>query len=620
MVGKTSPWIDADSPSAPYRADSEAALRQELGWAAHLSLHAVLLPPPRLGAANYARIVCQFLGALSHTALWVRVPLVDPAVEAAEAAAATMDSDDAGGSEALVRRRRPDPESLASAVDACTRRRVHDPFEAWAGLRAACEGHPQLGVCLHVGASLPGDDALARWIGEPVRAIVVAEDAFTTNKRGFPVLPKRYQAFLTSMLRRNVQVVLRATGGDGEVVSSGVSGVSGSSGPREPTPAEAAARAEGRDGWSSTRRRWEYLVYLFRKIPDATEQELVEAGYRDYLQAPLQPLMDNLESATYETFEKDASKYACYEEAVLACLRDRVGDADAAAGKETVLMVVGAGRGPLVRASLAASKRCGRKLRVYAVEKNPNAVITLQSLVEAEGWQNVSVISGDMRAADPPEKADVLVSELLGSFGDNELSPECLDGAQRFLKADGVSIPQAYTSYLAPVTCAKLWNDAKAYGDLAHMETPYVVKLHRCSLISDPAEVFTFEHPNRADVIDNSRYAKLRWRRNPGSHAATMHGFAGYFDAKLYEGPAGNVHCSIYPPTHTMGATGEPMFSWFPIYFPLRYPVHIPAGCDVEAHMWRCVGPSKVWYEWSVTAPDVGPIHNVNGRSYWVGL
>ena len=620
VVGKTSPWIDADSPSAPYRADSEAALRQELGWAAHLSLHAVLLPPPRLGAANYARIVCQFLGALSHTALWVRVPLVDPAVEAAEAAAATMDSDDAGGSEALVRRRRPDPESLASAVDACTRRRVHDPFEAWAGLRAACEGHPQLGVCLHVGASLPGDDALARWIGEPVRAIVVAEDAFTTNKRGFPVLPKRHQAFLTSMLRRNVQVVLRATGGDGEVVSSGVSGVSGSGGPREPTPAEAAARAEGRDGWNSTRRRWEYLVYLFRKIPDATEQELVEAGYRDYLQAPLQPLMDNLESATYETFEKDASKYACYEEAVLACLRDRVGDADAAAGKETVLMVVGAGRGPLVRASLAASKRCGRKLRVYAVEKNPNAVITLQSLVEAEGWQNVSVISGDMRAADPPEKADVLVSELLGSFGDNELSPECLDGAQRFLKADGVSIPQAYTSYLAPVTCAKLWNDAKAYGDLAHMETPYVVKLHRCSLISDPAEVFTFEHPNRADVIDNSRYAKLRWRRNPGSHAATMHGFAGYFDAKLYEGPAGNVHCSIYPPTHTMGATGEPMFSWFPIYFPLRYPVHIPAGCDVEAHMWRCVGPSKVWYEWSVTAPDVGPIHNVNGRSYWVGL
>ena len=43
-------------------------------------------------------------------------------------------------------------------------------------------------------------------------------------------------------------------------------------------------------------------------------------------------------------------------------------------------------------------------------------------------------MSGDMREWEPPEKADILVSELLGSFGDNELSPECLDGAQKFLK------------------------------------------------------------------------------------------------------------------------------------------------------------------------------------------
>lgn len=39
-----------------------------------------------------------------------------------------------------------------------------------------------------------------------------------------------------------------------------------------------------------------------------------------------------------------------------------------------------------------------------------------------------------MRRWDAPENADILVSELLGSFGDNELSPECLDGAQRYLK------------------------------------------------------------------------------------------------------------------------------------------------------------------------------------------
>ena len=41
---------------------------------------------------------------------------------------------------------------------------------------------------------------------------------------------------------------------------------------------------------------------------------------------------------------------------------------------------------------------------------------------------------GDMRTLELPEKVDILITELLGSFGDNELSPECLDGAVRFLK------------------------------------------------------------------------------------------------------------------------------------------------------------------------------------------
>ncbi len=88
-------------------------------------------------------------------------------------------------------------------------------------------------------------------------------------------------------------------------------------------------------------------------------------------------------------------------------------------------------------------------------------------------------MSADMRTWSAPEQADILVSELLGSFGDNELSPECLDGAQRLLAPDGISIPASYTSYLAPVTSTKLHDAVRAYKDLEHAETPYVVKLHR---------------------------------------------------------------------------------------------------------------------------------------------
>lgn len=32
----------------------------------------------------------------------------------------------------------------------------------------------------------------------------------------------------------------------------------------------------------------------------------------------------------------------------------------------------------------------------------------------------------------------------------------------------------------------------------------------------------------------------------------------------------------------------------FPIFFPLRHPMYIPAGSKVELHFWRCIGPTKV--------------------------
>ena len=70
---------------------------------------------------------------------------------------------------------------------------------------------------------------------------------------------------------------------------------------------------------------------------------MFEGPYYDYLQAPLQPLMDNLESQTYETFEKDPIKYRNYERAVHDALVDRKEK------EEVVVMVLGAGRGPLVK-------------------------------------------------------------------------------------------------------------------------------------------------------------------------------------------------------------------------------------------------------------------------------
>ena len=89
------------------------------------------------------------------------------------------------------------------------------------------------------------------------------------------------------------------------------------------------------------------------------------------------------------------------------------------------------------------------------------------------------------------------------------------------------------------------------------------------------------------------------------------------------------VVISIAPHNFSTG-----MFSWFPLYFPLRAPLHVPARPDgagggaaastaLDVHLWRCASPSKVWYEWAAALPQtraMTPIHNPNGRSYWIGL
>lgn len=76
-----------------------------------------------------------------------------------------------------------------------------------------------------------------------------------------------------------------------------------------------------------------------------------------------------------------------------------------------------------------------------------------------------------------------------------------------------------------------------------------------------------------------------------------------------------------------LGCTGinpatfsEGMFSWFPLYIPLRTPQYVSAGTTIQVQIWRNVSPSKVWYEWAFTSPSVSPVHNPCGRSHYIGL
>jgi protein arginine N-methyltransferase 5 len=64
-------------------------------------------------------------------------------------------------------------------------------------------------------------------------------------------------------------------------------------------------------------------------------------------------------------------------------------------------MYFGAGRGPLIRKALAAAVKQKVDVKVIALDKNPNAIITLRNLIHEEKWDDrVELISGDMRKID----------------------------------------------------------------------------------------------------------------------------------------------------------------------------------------------------------------------------
>lgn len=552
VVAKLSPWIRPDCPNPMLRAASERAFLEEVDFANHMSLRALVIPPPNGGAqgvANLARCISQALLAAPTLQLWLRLPVLDLP---GKVPPVSFNAEDA-------------PVKLPSE-------REMEPWEVWNTIRTLCGEHPNLGVALELTAELPHRSVLDRWVAEPVRVVLLSTSSYVTNKVGYPVLSRRHQDFIKQMFKMHPFFAITGR----------------------------AHKVKGGDGY---RPFVQYLAHLFGKMPGATEAETYATPYYDYLQAPLQPLAHNLGSQTYEVFEKDPVKYTLYEEAVRQCLMDHEYE------HTPVVMVLGAGRGPLVKRSLRAAEAAGKPIKMYAIEKNPNALVTLRNMKREPGWEDVTIVGGDMRYMDKSVKADIIVSELLGSFGDNELSPECLDGAMELLKEGGVSIPYSSTSFVAPLSSTKLHNEVKAYGEsIREMETMYVVKIRCGKLINETQPVFQFVHPNRGSTVDNNRYTKLEF---VATETNVIHGLAGYFESVLYK----DVKLSINPNTHSEG-----MIAWFPMYIPIANPIYVEGGKTVTVHIWRRVSSLSVWYEWCISEPTVTPIHNPNGRSQTIGL
>lgn len=441
-------------------------------------------------------------------------------------------------------------------------------WRRWISLHGSCGRPENLSIALEMSEDLPSDEELSRWRAEPLKFIILKDSIFTTNPNGLPVLTNLHKQFVKSVFRRVALIV------SGDSISK-----------------------ESFSHYSS------YLNMIYtshmKSVKDSASEE-----YENVLQYPLEPLRDNLESYTYALFEQDPVKYKKYQEAITKAIIDKLENSDNPVSN-LVIMVVGAGRGPLVNCSLYAARRANVSIKVYAVEKNPFAVQTLL-VHKKELWKNddVEIVHSDMRYWNAPQKADIIVSELLGSFGDNELSPECLDGVQHNLKDDGISIPRSYSSYICPIQSAKLHRGAEKLQEKHCFERFFVVHQTVFYRIAPVQKVFTFVHPNKDIKIDNDRFCSLKFDVNID---CILHGFSGYFEAVLYD----DITISIVPDEETDG-----MFSWFPVFIPISVPILLKSGDCIKFSIWRSGCAKAVWYEWCLNEPIPTFIHNLKGHSF----
>ena len=514
----------------------------------------------------------------------------------------------------------------------------------------------------------------SRWFSEPLRILLIPHGTFVRNKLEYEVLTKTHQHLLTwyMRLKHPPWILLSDVCPLGQSIQP--NGTTSTSKLLDPTPAEAAhgqPRAQPEPRMSRTH-HLEYLrIHIQEKEPPVSEEERYTKSYQDFLQDPLQPLTENLESVTYEVFEKDPVKYDSYERAIERSMRDWRDFARPVSGRDgrITVAVVGAGRGPLVDRALRAARAARVKVDVWAVEKNPAAVLHLQRR-NAEEWNDsVHIEESDMRSWRGPGYAkptdgsngdaslpsipatfhpsdryetcsiDILVSELLGSFADNELSPECLDGVQHLLNTShGVSIPASYSAHYTPIAAPRVYADIgdrpAASGKLKDpYQIPYVVWLHSIDYISADQEsqgsevtdyrrpivhkAWEFHHPN---PIVSVRGARENWHNSrfsrvvfPCPHRGVCHGLGGYFEAVLYQSQnrqrnreesreEDDLISSIEISTHplTMADKSPEMSSWFPIFFPLDRPLYFPDDSELDVSMWRKTNGRSVWYEWIV--------------------
>jgi len=276
---------------------------------------------------------------------------------------------------------------------------------------------------------------------------------------------------------------------------------------------------------------------------------------------------------------KDAVRCEGYKKAILEVVKP--GD---------VVADIGTGAGLLAFFSVMAGAR-----KVYAVERGP-VIEDARVIAQANGWHDrIEFVHGVSTDVELPERVDVLVSELFGSFAiEEDVIRYITDARRRFLKDDGVILPSRFDMQIAPVASEQVyravtgfWN-SKPYGidfSVASemlLNRSYTVNLAKEHLLAPHQDLLTVDFLNLdTDVISIDKSLRFRAEKS-----GTIRGIAGWF--KIYMGDNAMIS--------TLDSKTHWRVTWFPVSRPL--PVNTGEKIQIDLSCHRPFG--KTAWHWSI--------------------
>ena len=227
--------------------------------------------------------------------------------------------------------------------------------------------------------------------------------------------------------------------------------------------------------------------------------------------------------------------------------------------------------------------------RVYSIDQTHAADVASLLARHLGFGKRMTVLHGEAKTIELPERADVLLSETLGVAGlDEGISEIVADARKRFLKENARIVPQRVGVSIVPVELdydydrhIAFWNGPRYGLDLRPLKlfassSILFAHIRSGAYLDEPAEVVSIDL-RRDDGKNAAGSASFTATRD-----AQLHGFGVFFTTTLTDG----IELSNREARTT---------SWSQAFLPLEVPVQMHRGQRIDVELQTDAGKTWRW-------------------------